>query len=122
MENKTNLGDKIRYIRKQSSLTQKDFGKILKESAPTIALWENNKRTPDSYGLLKISQLFNVSIDWLLSTEDKTVSIKVPQTENTITIIGRNGTFKTYIVDDSKIEAIKAFTETLAKESSNKKK
>ena len=117
----TKLGDKIRHIRKNRKLTQNDFGRLLGVSDSTVALWENNKRNPDIENLLNVSKLFNVSIDWLLSTENKTISINVPKTENTITIMGRNGDFDTYIVDDAKKQAIKSFTETLAQNNPTKK-
>ena len=117
------LGWKIRQLRRQKNLTQLEFGKLLDVTAATVAMWENGRRGVDSSTLVKISELFNVTTDWLLSSEEKTLAVKLPQTENTITIIGRNGSFNTYVVDDSKVEAIRKFTEVLAEQNDiNKKK
>lgn len=115
MKTELKLGDKIRYIRKSKLLTQKNFGKMIGIADSTIALWESDKRTPDITNLYNISTIFNVSIDWLLSPDDKNILIKIPKTENTITIIGRNGDSNTYIVDDYKKKAIQSFVDTMDK-------
>ena len=116
------LSWRIRQLRKQKNLTQIEFGKLIGVTAATVAMWENGRRGIDTATLKKLSDLFNVTTDWLLSSEDKTLSVKLPQTENTITIIGRNGSFNTYIVDDSKVEAIRKFTEVLAEKNKFDKK
>ena len=116
------LSWKIRQLRRQKNLTQVEFGKLLDVTAATVAMWENGRRGVDTTTLVKISSLFNVTIDWLLSTDNKSLTVKLPQTENTITIMGRNGLFNTYIVDDSKVEAIRKFTEVLAEENKLNKK
>ncbi len=117
------LSWKIRQLRRQSKMTQVDLANKLGVTAATIAMWENGRRGIDTITLIKLSNLFNVTTDWLLSSEDKTLSVKLPQSENTITIIGRNGSFNTYVVDDSKVEAIRKFTEVLAEQNDlNKKK
>ena len=116
------LSWKIRQLRRQNKMTQIDLANKLGVTAATIAMWENGRRGIDTSTLIKLSNLFNVTADWLLSTEDKTLSVKLPQTENTITIIGRNGSFNTYIVDDSKVEAIRKFTEVLAEKNQLDKK
>ena len=116
------LSWKIRQLRRQNKMTQIDLANKLGVTAATIAMWENGRRGIDTSTLIKLSNLFNVTTDWLLSTEDKTLSIKLPQTENTITIIGRNGSFNTYVVDDSKVEAIRKFTEVLAEQNELNKK
>ena len=87
---------------------------MLNVSAACIALWENDKRTPDTLSVKKISEIFNVSADWLLDDyEGESLQIKLPTKENTITILGRDGTLKTYVLDDSKIKAIQVFADTL---------
>ncbi|MBQ3213972.1 MAG: helix-turn-helix transcriptional regulator [Clostridia bacterium] len=116
------LSWKIRQLRKQKKLTQVEFGKLCGVTAATVAMWENGRRGIDTSTLMKISSIFNVTTDWLLNTEEKTLSVKLPKTENTITIIGRNGLFNTYIVDDSKIEAIRKFTEVLVEKTELDKK
>ncbi len=115
------IGNKIKLLRKHLNLTQQSLAKILNVSAGCVALWENDKRTPDTDAIKKISQIFNVSTDWLLENyEGESLEIKLPTKENSITILGRDGTLKTYVLDDSKIKAIRVFAETLVKDEDNK--
>ncbi len=107
------LADNIRKLRKQRHITQRELAKIIEVSPSTVAMWESGSRTPDSSALIKISKKLNISIDWLAEQENASYSIKVPQTENTVTIIGRNGMAKTYILDDTSVNAIRDYTESL---------
>ncbi len=108
------IGDRIRNLRRSKKLTQKNFAKILNVAESTVASWESGYRNPDMESLLNISNCMEVSIDWLVGKEEKNVSIKVPESGNAITIIGRNGMFKTYFIDDKKVKALEALAETLA--------
>lgn len=108
------IGSKIKTLRRGLSLTQLDLAKMMDVSAGCIALWENGKRNPDTEALKKMSRIFNVSTDYLLENyEGECLELKLPTKENTITILGRNGALKTYVLDDSKIKAIQIFAETL---------
>lgn len=55
------LGDKIKQIRKDKHISQKDFAKILKIPASTLANYENNHRQPNIETLNKISNALGVS-------------------------------------------------------------
>lgn len=110
------VGTKIRELRRKRNLIQSELGRLLSVHPSTIAMWENGKRQPEREKLVQISKLFNVTMDWLLSDDaEKSIEIKIPTTENTITIMGRNGTHKTYIVNDSQIKALQTFADTLIK-------
>ena len=60
------LGDKIKELRISNNYTQDDLAKKLKISKSTIGMYEQNRRSPDLDTLLKISDIFNVSTDYLL--------------------------------------------------------
>lgn len=60
------LGDMIKLLRQKKKITQADFAKILNISPSTIGMWEQNRRSPDNETLKKISEFFNVSVDYLL--------------------------------------------------------
>lgn len=60
-------GDRIRYIRKNIlNLKGEEFGEKLNVTKVAVSNWENNNRTPDVEMLVKIAELGNVSVDWLL--------------------------------------------------------
>ncbi|HHU52576.1 MAG TPA: helix-turn-helix transcriptional regulator [Clostridiaceae bacterium] len=64
------LGEKIKEARKQCSLTQEELAEKMAVSRSAIAKWESNKGLPDVENLKALSQLLNVSIDYLLANGD----------------------------------------------------
>ncbi len=97
------IGEKLKMLRQQNQLTQSKLAETLGVSTGAIGLWELDKREPDYDILLKISNLFHVSIDYLLGNDNS----------NTITIIGRNGSYTSFALTEDKLEAIYHLAETL---------
>lgn len=65
------LGEKLKEARKQAGLSQEQFAKKMNISRSAIAKWESDRGIPDIDNLKVISQLLNISIDYLLDeTED----------------------------------------------------
>ena len=60
------LGKRLRALREDMDLTQKDLGKILNIGNVTLSQYEKGDRNPDYETLLKIAEYFNVSTDYLL--------------------------------------------------------
>ena len=75
MEN--NFSTIFKNLRKQANLTQEKTAEILNVTPQAISKWERGFSFPDVDLLPTISQLFNVSIDYLLgaSSLDKDVSV-----------------------------------------------
>ena len=63
------FGDKLRMIRKGCRLTQADLAQKVGISTSTIGMYEQNRRSPGKDMLLKIAKVFNVSVDYLLSSD-----------------------------------------------------
>ncbi|GAA0481001.1 hypothetical protein IRB23SM22_03050 [Alkalibacterium sp. s-m-22] len=63
------LSEKIKYLRKTKGYSQNDMAKELLIERQTISRWENNVTRPDPYNLELISELFEVSYDWLLKED-----------------------------------------------------
>ncbi len=65
-------GKKLKILRESHNMTQKSLGTILNRAESTISMWERGEREMDQETLLKVSKLFNVSIDYLIgnSTEE----------------------------------------------------
>ena len=61
-----NFGDKIRSIRLQKGLTQKEAAKKLGLTYSTYSNYENNNRTPKYSTLKQIAVGFDVSVDELI--------------------------------------------------------
>ncbi len=69
------LGQKIRNLREDFDLTQKDLSQMIGLTPKMISFYENNQRTPPVDILIKLSQIFHVSIDYLLGIDTSSVSI-----------------------------------------------
>ncbi len=64
-----NFSEIFLELRKQNGYSQEEIGYKLNVARQTISKWESGTTTPDMENLIKISQLFNISIDEL--TENK---------------------------------------------------
>ncbi|MFK7693814.1 helix-turn-helix domain-containing protein [Paenibacillus sp. HJGM_3] len=68
------FGARLKRARNNKRLTQHEVAKILGLNFTTISKYENDKSQPDNDTLTQLSQLYDVTIDWLLLGETKSVS------------------------------------------------
>ena len=66
------FGEKIRELRREKKLTQKELAQILDNAQSAITYWESNKQEPTISALKKLCVFFDVSADYLLGLEDET--------------------------------------------------
>lgn len=66
-------GNKLKKLRENKNLLQKDISKDLNIATSTIGMYEQGRREPDNATLKKIANYFNVSTDYLLDN-NKTLS------------------------------------------------
>lgn len=64
------LGEKIKAARKQNGLTQEELAGKMSVSRQAITKWESDKGIPDIENLRILSQLLDVSIDYLLDNDE----------------------------------------------------
>ncbi len=64
------IGDIIKSLRIEHKMTQSQLATLLFTSQDTISLWERNKSYPDVKTVIKLTQIFNVSADYILGLED----------------------------------------------------
>ena len=57
------------FLRAQKGLSMSDLAKELGVSISVISYWENGKRYPDMFSLIKISDYFKVTIDGLVKCD-----------------------------------------------------
>lgn len=62
--------NRIKLLREEKKLYQKDLAKLLNVSVPAINYYENEKRTMDTKTVSILADYFNVSIDYLLGKSD----------------------------------------------------
>ena len=64
-----NLGETIYKYRTSKKLSQGDLAEMLDVSRQSISKWENNSATPDLDKIVKLSEIFGVTIDDLVKGE-----------------------------------------------------
>ena len=70
------LGQKIKKLRTDKGLTQKDLADQLHVTFQTVSKWEGGTNEPDIATLKELSRFFGCSFDYLLNDDEET-----PKTE-----------------------------------------
>lgn len=65
------FSERLKDLRKQAELTQVDVAEKLGISQPAYASWERGVKKPTQDNLVKIAQIFNVSVDYLVGNSDE---------------------------------------------------
>lgn len=63
------LGMRIAQLRKLNNMTQQELSELLGVTITSISGYENNHREPDIEALKKLSDIFKVSLDFLIAGE-----------------------------------------------------
>lgn len=98
-----NLGERIYELRSRAGLSQGELADSLGVSRQAVSKWENNSSVPDLDKLLKMSEIFSVSLDELVKGEgfkeitrvreaETPVEVK-PQTEEKASSVQTDGRF-----------------------------
>lgn len=73
------IGDRIKELRTKQSINQQKLSQLLGVSRSTVSMWEINKSEPDTQMLIKISNILDCSLDYLL---EKSENKNKPADEN----------------------------------------
>lgn len=111
------FGDRLRKLRKEHKLTQKELGEKVSVSSRVIGYYESNERFPDKETLIALAEYFQVSLDYLLCRNDNRNNIDLNDNEYLYLIKDINS-----LNEDSK-KQIKEFIQFVKlRESSNENK
>lgn len=79
------IGKRIRSLRQEYRMTQTQLGEYLGVGKTTISNYENENSFPDNDILVKLSEIFNVSTDYLLGISNmRSRSTMTPKDERDI--------------------------------------
>lgn len=67
------IGKKLKETRMKANLTQEQVAAELFVSRQTISNWENEKSYPDIISIIKLSDLYSISLDELLKGDQKMI-------------------------------------------------
>ncbi len=64
------FGERLKEIRTEKHLKQTDIAKMLNVSGNTVHAWETDKQEPSMSTLLMLSEILEVSLDYLFGKSD----------------------------------------------------
>lgn len=67
------IGKKLKEARMQAGFTQEKVSEEIQVSRQTISNWENEKSYPDIISIIKLSDLYEISLDELLKGDDEII-------------------------------------------------
>ena len=64
------FGKRLRTLRKEKDLTQKELGKMIGVGRTTISEYESGKIVPRQDGLVKLAEILDVTVDYLTGNHE----------------------------------------------------
>lgn len=98
------IGSKLKNARKEKGITQEQAAELLDVSRQTISNWENNRSYPDIISVIKMSDIYSISLDHLLKEEksmNQTYQEFLEESTNTVKAkrdLGKIILFSTYFI------------------------
>ena len=70
------FSEKLQLLRKSKGFTQEEFAEQLNVSRQAVAKWEAGQAYPDVMNLIQISDMMNVTVDYLVKDRECTVTLQ----------------------------------------------
>ena len=74
--------NRVKELRKRNNISQEKLSKLLNTTQSNISGWESDKWQPDNDNLIKMCDIFNCSLDYLLGRDNneqqKKTGVKIP--------------------------------------------
>jgi len=74
-----NLSEKIQQLRKQNEISQEQLAEKLNVTRQAISKWETGECLPDIENVLQLSDIFGVSVDYLLKNQPEPTPVPVDE-------------------------------------------
>lgn len=71
------FGQKVKKLRTSNKMTQSELASKLEISPSAIGMYEQDRREPSFELVMKIANLFNVTVDYLISNDEEEVRADV---------------------------------------------
>lgn len=65
-----NIGERIYELRRKNSMSQEDLAEKMNVSRQSISKWESSQSVPEVERIVQLSNILNVSTDWILKGEN----------------------------------------------------
>ncbi|ABS33754.1 helix-turn-helix transcriptional regulator [Clostridium botulinum] len=81
------FGDRLKELREEKQLTQEELGKFLNVSRQAISSYESEETEPSINNLIKLANIFNISLDYLLGRTKERYNLNLEDKKNKDLII-----------------------------------
>lgn len=78
------IGLKIQKLRTDANMTQEELAESLFVSRALVSKWENDLRQPDYCAVQKISQIFNVDVEYIISPAEMLLNELSPYIDDSL--------------------------------------
>ncbi len=75
------IGNQIKKYRKEIGMTQEELSEEIYVSRQSISNWENNKNYPDLNSLIRLGEVFGVSLDILIKGDWEKMKKEISETD-----------------------------------------
>lgn len=75
MNKQISIGEKIFNNRKKAGISQEELADMLEVTRQSISLWETDQTLPSTANLVRLTEIFNISMDELCGKEPKTETL-----------------------------------------------
>ena len=111
------IGDKLKKLRKQNGIYQKDLAEALSVSKSTVAMCETGNRMPDIETVKRIADYFGVTVEYLIGGSELDHSKEVSENDIKFALFhGAEG------ITDEMYAEVKQFAEMVKLREENKRK
>lgn len=76
------FNEKLVKLRKEAGLSQEELGNKLNVARQTVSKWELGETTPEMDKLVKMSEIFNITLDELIKEENVNEKINNTNSQN----------------------------------------
>ncbi|AKC63139.1 DNA-binding protein [Clostridium sporogenes] len=76
------FGDRLKELREEKEMTQEELGKLLNVSRQTISGYEAGAIEPSISNLIKLANIFNISLDYLLGRTKERYNLNLKDKKN----------------------------------------
>lgn len=72
------IGERLQTLRKKAGYSQEQVAEMLGLSRQAISKWESGQGKPEIDNIVKLTEIYNVSADYILLGTEKEASVSVP--------------------------------------------
>lgn len=112
------IGQRIKFLRKQHNFTVQQLAELINKTKGNISSYKNGKYEPSAQTIIRICEIFNVSIDWLLTGKEfDSINFSIMKENNALNLTDEEKNlimvFRKFSEED--MELIKIITDNLLK-------